>query len=213
MPSVYRQADQLVKREGWPCLWYRSSLSVSARYDGTVDYTATDSDGRGYIHETARSIPVLFTSHSQDERFDMAGSWASGRCSGTIRVANAVKNQDRIVPTTFPMADNFIQTRSAASTDTVRSRYLVTIESIRDSDTVYTKGTDYQLVSNASTGVSIIEWLGGGLSPTAGANYSVVCTFRPIWVVNNHPMIRALDHQQLPWRVELIRDDVSVRGA
>lgn len=214
MPRVHRNADQLVKKNGWPTWWYQASLAPEVRFDGSQGWTQASGDNRGYIHEPPKLISVMFVSIDTTEDFDMVGAWAKGRCSGTLRVKDQIGNQDRLIPQRFPFRDNFTRQRSMGTNlDTCRDLWIDELLSIRlSADVQYAQGADYQLVRNEDTGVCQIEWLSGGKKPGDGEYYTVLAMIRPVWIVQSHPMIRVLRGYQLPWKCQLVRDDVSTRG-
>lgn len=213
MAQAYRPADQIIRRVGWPCLWYRSSYVPSERLDGSQRYAVADSDNRGYKFQDPVAIQVLFTGHALDENFEMMGAFEQGRCSGTIQVAYKVKHHDRIVPRVFALTDEFTVVRGSSSVDLLADRWLAEVFVLRSASAAYTQETDFVVSVDPVTGQPSIEWLQGGLSPSPGSKYVVIASFYPIWIIKNHPMLRSINgKKQLPWRVELARDDVSVRG-
>jgi len=124
-----------------------------------------------------------------------------------------VADQERIIPMRHSFPYKLQIVRGVSTVDTLSSPWLDKLLIVRDSLVKYNEGTDYELSNSTTTGVSTITWLSGGNAPTAGSSYAVKALIFPVWRIKNPPMVRALsEDDQLPWKVELIRDDVQVRG-
>lgn len=208
-----RQDVSLIDKVGWPCLWYPNVLLPEERYDGTTDYTSTQTDSRGYVEEPPEEIVMMFLGHSGDVEFDMSGAWEKGTARGTVEANIYLGTQERIIPQAHSFPYKLQMVRSGGRDDTLTTPWLDEILILRDKDRKYANGTDFELRNDANTGISTIHWIDGGFSPAPGVKYAVKAMIFPVWRVKNVPKVRAISSKdQLPWQVELIRDDVAVRG-
>lgn len=207
---VHWNADRIIRRNGWDTLWYKASLPTETGFDGTQKWGTRPAEDRGYLYESPKTIKVLFTSVNQTENFDAAGSIEEGTARGTVRARRPVALNDKLIPQQFPVRRDFLKVRGDGSADTSRDIWLQQILAVRDSVTSYQPGTDFQLNKDKDSGSCEIEWLEGGRSPSEGSSYSVQAMVQPVWIVTDHPQVRALRGRQLPWLCQLSRYDGGV---
>jgi hypothetical protein len=206
---------RLIQRMGRRVEWHRAMKCPNLRSDGQHDYSCSACGGRGYIYDAPKLIRALMHADSREESYDVSGAWEKGSCTATIDARHLAGDQDKFVCLDLPMRDTLTMVRSEGSNfDRIRQARVSELLAASDVSTSYTTDNDCRLYADLD-GTQYIEWIKGSRSPSAGQRYSVMWSILPVWIVIGHPMVRGFGgsvRRQLPYKVELKREDVAVRG-
>lgn len=175
MAAPYINAEKWrarIRKVGSPFRWWKA---VPVEDPRTV--TGAEENGRLYVEQTVDSAwrALLYQTEVdyEDKEF---GLIAKGTAAIMVMPDEAFLSRlDRVCFTDRKQLSRGLIKRDSSSTDSLIFKPVESVVSVRQGTTVYTPGTDYNLVGDT------ISWLVSGAHPATGDKYSVEYLYQPVY--------------------------------
>lgn len=175
--------EELIQRRGRSFSWERARRCpcYNARTRSPLE-TCVDCDGLGWVYSLQGAHKATLLSITASKKWAKFGEWLEGDALMTFPASLLIGDKDRITLTTGVNRESEILIKGTR--DVLLNREVVDILELADVDRTYRLGIDFTLSG------STIVWQGA--HPATGAAYSVLYTYRPVYVVwLQLPQVRA----------------------